>query len=177
MEKRFQDFGQEGFSLVELLMVIALFAILSAIAVVSLNSSRRAANGASAINSLRVFSKAEATYAMGVGNRRYGEAQDLFYEDLIDEGLGRACNPLVTGLSKGGARALPAQPKSGFVFFINVVPPTDNEPAKYTILGRPIYDTGLTRTGDHTFFMDQTGVIRASDSSTEQATVTSRPIG
>jgi len=170
--------GQEsGFSLIELLIVVVILSILSSLAILYITASRRAANGASAIQSLRVISQAEASYAAGVGQRKFGTPQDLFDEDYIDTGLARACLPTPTGTSKSGYTALPQEPKSGFFFDFTVpVLVTDTDPPRYSILGRPFIDSTISRTGDRTFFVDQTGVIRGTTSPIIQATNTSPPI-
>src|SRR3954453_19213341 len=54
--------NQKGFSLVELLVVVIIIAIIAAIAIPNLLASRRAANEASAISTLRTIHSAEATY-------------------------------------------------------------------------------------------------------------------
>lgn len=86
--------NQKGFSLVELLVVVIIIAIIAAIAIPSLLASRRAANEASAISSLRTVHSAQATYFSTVGgNASYGTLVNLASTaggDLIDDVLGGA---------------------------------------------------------------------------------------
>ncbi len=58
----------EGFSLIELLIVVAVILVIAAIAIPSLIRSRIAANQASAIESLRVMGTSEVTYSAIYGN-------------------------------------------------------------------------------------------------------------
>jgi type IV pilus assembly protein PilA len=53
----------KGFSLIELLIVVAIILIIAAIAIPNLLRARMAANEASAVGTLRTFNTAEATYA------------------------------------------------------------------------------------------------------------------
>lgn len=70
--------NQKGFSLVELLVVVIIIAIIAAIAIPNLLASRRAANEASAISTLRTYHSAEATYQATKGNSTaYGNETDL----------------------------------------------------------------------------------------------------
>src|SRR4051794_442936 len=81
--------SNKGFSLVELLVVVIIIAIVAAIAIPNLLASRRAANEASAISSLRTIHSAEATYQSVYGaNVDYGTLSSLATTNLIDTVLG-----------------------------------------------------------------------------------------
>jgi type IV pilus assembly protein PilA len=55
--------GLAGFSLIELLIVVAIILIIAAIAIPNLMRARISANEASAVNSIRTFTSANTTYA------------------------------------------------------------------------------------------------------------------
>jgi prepilin-type N-terminal cleavage/methylation domain-containing protein len=84
--------NHKGFSLVELLVVVIIIAIVAAIAIPNLLASRRAANEASAINSLRTIHGAQSTYLSLLGNNSaYADLTALSGAGLLD--------PLFTGAS------------------------------------------------------------------------------
>jgi prepilin-type N-terminal cleavage/methylation domain-containing protein len=73
MPKRFIP-KQKGFSLIELLIVVAIILIIAAIAIPNLLRARMAANEASAVASLRTINTAEVTYNTGYPTVGYATA-------------------------------------------------------------------------------------------------------
>jgi prepilin-type N-terminal cleavage/methylation domain-containing protein len=75
---------QQGFSLIELLIVVAIIAIIAAIAVPSMLTSRMAANEAGAIQGCRTVGSAEAAYA-AVNNQVFAARDTLVAQSYLDQ--------------------------------------------------------------------------------------------
>ena len=139
---------QKGFSLIELLIVVAIILIIAAIAIPNLLKSRMAANESSAVGSLRTLNTAEVTYSSGCPNVGFSASlAELQSGAACAGGTGIIDNVLSTGN------------KSGYTFAYAVA--TNGAPINttYSFTAVP-QKVGVT--GQRGFFTDQTGVIRYS---------------
>jgi prepilin-type N-terminal cleavage/methylation domain-containing protein len=157
---------QKGFSLIELLIVVAIILIIAAIAIPNLLRSRIAANEASAVGSMRTINTAETTYNSTYPTIGYtGTLVNLATNGgscatptstsacLIDDTLSQATTTTT--------------PKSGYYFTL-----TASSSLGYTLTGQP---AKAGSTGVKNFYTDGTAVIRYTTDGTA-ATVTSPSI-
>ena len=152
---------QKGFSLIELLIVIAVILALAGIAIPSLISSRMRANEASAAQTLKQMAAASTAYQTQCDSQGFeaslvllgsGSGDCTSGANLLDNVLGGSTSPQ----------------KSGYVFTFTGDGQTPS--TAYTIQADPV----SSYTGAKHFFIDQTGVVREND--TAQATSADNPI-
>ena len=79
----------KGFSLLELLIVVAIILIIATIAIPSLLRSRQAANESAAVANMRNLNSAEVSYSSSNGGV-YGDIPDLIAAGLVDNRYGSA---------------------------------------------------------------------------------------
>ena len=138
---------EKGFSLIELLIVVAIILIIAAIAIPNLLRAKIAANQASAVGSLRTLNTACIAFSTS-----YGQFPTAL-SALGPVGSGTASSTsadLIDSVLSGGT-------KSGYTFSYAASSPYQ----AYTIIAKPI--TAAT-TGQNSYFTDQSGVIRVDTS-------------
>jgi type IV pilus assembly protein PilA len=134
---------QKGFSLIELLIVVAIILIIAAIAIPNLIKSKMAANESSAVGSLRTITTANIAYSTACPS--VGFAASLA-ELQAGANCPAATNEIDNTLSTGK--------KSGYSFtYTGVAGPPSTQ---FSVTAIP----QTTSSGTRGFFVDESGVIR-----------------
>jgi type IV pilus assembly protein PilA len=164
---------QKGFSLIELLIVVAIILIIAAIAIPNLLRAKMAANEASAVGSVRTINTGSITYSSTYGagyppalanlGGAAGSAVTCAGAQVLD-------NALATATTAAAA-------KSGYYFTYTAsgtavtVGSCTGHPG-YTLIATP---SVAGQTGQRLFYSDQSGVIRFTTDGTTPS-VSSPPL-
>lgn len=127
---------ERGFSMIELLIVVAVISLIAAIAIPNLRAARQSANSASAVHSLRTITTAQQLYKNKY--QKYGTLAEIAPEGTIDPFLA-------------------AGSKSHYLFSINVVEPTSTDSLYHFSSNADPVDSPTTFVH---YFVDDSGVIR-----------------
>jgi type IV pilus assembly protein PilA len=141
--------NDKGFSLIELLIVVAIILIIAAIAIPNLMRARVASNESAAASQVRTLNTAEVSYSTAYPTVGYGALAALGGSAApCTPGSANAClidNSLATNYGGNG--------KNGYTFTVTLT----NSNGNYTVTAAP---TVIGTTGQNSFCSIEDGVVR-----------------
>ena len=153
-----------GFSLIELLIVVAIILVIAAIAIPNFMRSRIAANESASVQNMRNIVTANVVYSSTYG---------IGYSSTL-AALGPASGGGAPSFSNAGLidDILALGTKSGYTYFYTPGPPVNGVIDSFTLNANPL-NPGIT--GNRYFYTDDSGVIRQNTSAL--ASISDVPIG
>jgi len=136
---------QRGFSLIELLIVVAIIGIIAAIAIPNLLKSQQAAHETASLTEVQTIGKSQIMYSITKGHGKFADLASLGAEGIID-------------------RTLAAGNKGGYIF--TSTPMTgEGLPAMFDTTAKPS-SVGAFGTGNRSFYSNETMVVYEADGGT-----------
>lgn len=142
--------SNKGFTLIELMIVVAIIAIIAAIAIPNLLRARLASNESSAIGALRTLSSAQSTFQSSAANDVDVDGTGEF-GTLVQ--MSNAVPPFIDEVLGAGA-------KSGYLFTVTLIGTANSDEVMWEAQANP---AAYGQSGNRTFYIDESGVLRGSD--------------
>jgi prepilin-type N-terminal cleavage/methylation domain-containing protein len=128
----------QGFTLIELMIVIAIIGILIGAATIGWRAAVRSGNEAATLQDLKTIASVEIQF-YNTHNRNFGTFEELVKEQMLDTRFNG--NP--PGVD-------------GYIFTLKVNPKTANSQTSYTLNADPQQADGIGATGRNHFYIDST---------------------
>jgi prepilin-type N-terminal cleavage/methylation domain-containing protein len=153
---------RRGFTLIELMIVVAIIAIIAAIAVPNLLRSRMQANEATAVGALKTYASAQEVYRKGNFLARIGGSpyRDYYCPSFIQLYYNFSGDPIEL-IPRGMADATITNGYHGYFFAQDNALAAEDFRYSYGLFAHPcLYD----KTGVGSYYVDETSAIRMKDS-------------
>lgn len=151
--------AERGFSLIELMIVIAIIGILIAVGVTGWKAAVKAANEAAAIKTLRTIAEQQMLFYNSHQRSTFGTFDEMLKENMLDKRF-EGTTPVV----------------EGYIFNLRVIPKSTTTQPGYAVNSDPQVTEGVGATGKNHFYLDSdSNTIHVNP--TQPATIADPPIG